>query len=163
MKTLVLANSVALLGWWEVVVPLQVIIAAVAFSHGRRRFALFCVVAPLLAALTVTTARAVVDWHPAGFGRVDVVLPSGHSALGVVAVTTLALLARADGVRLWLRLSAAAVTILAVAAVMVLAGHTVGDVVVGVALGGLSVLGAGLVSGLARLSRSATTPASPAR
>ena len=148
MKTIVLLMSIGLLGWWTVVVPLQIIVAAVAFSRGQWRLAGFSLVALALAVAGVGAARLVVDWHPEGFGQVGLVLPSGHSALAVVAVSTLALLAGPGRPR-W-RIAAAAATILAVAWVMMLGGHTLGDVVVGIGLGGLSVLAAGLVAGLFR-------------
>ena len=151
MKPIVLLMSVGLLGWWYVVAPLQVIVAAVAISRGRRRLAVFSLVALAMAVVTVRAARAVVGWHPEGFGQVGVVLPSGHSALVVVAVTTLAAL-------VWprwtsARATVAAVLILAVGAVMTVGGHTVGDVVVGLALGGVSVLVAGAVARIRRPRR----------
>ncbi|MFE0755587.1 phosphatase PAP2 family protein [Inquilinus sp. NPDC058860] len=148
MKTIVLLMSIGLLGWWQVVVPLQVIVAAVAFARGRWRLAVFSLAALAMAVAAVAAARAVVDWHPDGFGRVGVVLPSGHSALVVVAVTTVAALAWPRWSRR--RIAAAAALILAVAAVMASSGHTVGDVLVGLALGGVSVLAAG---GAARFRR----------
>ncbi|MDR6292032.1 membrane-associated phospholipid phosphatase [Inquilinus ginsengisoli] len=148
MKTIVLLMSIGLLGWWTVVVPLQVIVAAVSYARGQWRLAGFSLAALALAVAGVGAARMVVDWHPDGFGQVGLVLPSGHSALAVVAVGTLALLAGPGRPRL--RIAAAVATVLAVAWVMTLGGHTLGDVVVGLGLGGLSVLVAGLVSGLFR-------------
>ncbi|MGL4968201.1 MAG: phosphatase PAP2 family protein [Inquilinus sp.] len=141
MKSTVLVFSIGLLGWWYVVAPLQVIVAAFALAHGRSRLAVFSLVALATAVVAVQAARAAVDWHPEEFGQIGVVLPSGHSALVVVAVTTLAAL-------VWPRWSQARVTaamalILAVGWVMTVAGHTVGDVLVGLALGGVSVLIAG--------------------
>ncbi|KGM31381.1 phosphatase PAP2 family protein [Inquilinus limosus] len=144
MKPIVLLMSIGLLGWWYVVVPLQVIVAAVALAHGRRRLAVFSLAALAMAVVTVRAARAAVDWHPEGFGQVGVVLPSGHSALVVVAVATLAALVWPRWTRA--RVAVAVALILAVAAVMTVGGHTVGDVVVGLALGGISVLVAGTVA-----------------
>lgn len=151
MKPIVLLMSVGLLGWWYVVVPLQVIVAAVAFARGRRRLAVFSLAALATAIVAVQAARAAVDWHPDGFGQVGVVLPSGHSALVVVAVTTLAALVRPRWSRG--RIAVAAALILAVGGVMTLGGHTVGDVVVGLALGGVSVFVAGTVARLRRPRR----------
>ncbi|WP_225770870.1 phosphatase PAP2 family protein [Inquilinus sp. Marseille-Q2685] len=144
MKTIVLLMSIGLLGWWQVVVPLQVIVAAAAFARGRWRLAVFSLAALAMAVAAVAAARAVVDWHPDGFGRIGVVLPSGHSALVVVAVTTVAALAWPRWSRR--RIAAAAALILAVGGVMAVSGHTVGDVLVGLALGGVSVLAAGGVA-----------------
>ena len=152
MSPMVLLLSLALLGWWYVVVPLQVIVAAVAIARGRWRLAVFSLTALAVAIALVAAARAVVDWHPEGFGQVGLVLPSGHSALVVVTVTTLAAL-------VWPRwspgrIAAAAGLILAVAVVMViLGGHTVGDVLVGLALGGVSVFTARTVARLRRPRR----------
>jgi membrane-associated phospholipid phosphatase len=151
MKPIVLLMSVGLLGWWYVVAPLQVIVAAVALAHGRWRLAVFSLAALATAVVAVQAARAAVGWHPEGFGQVGVVLPSGHSALVVVAVTTL-------GTMVWrrwsrARIAVAAALIVAVGAVMTVGGHTVGDVVVGLALGGLSVLVAGAVARIRRPRR----------
>lgn len=156
MKTIVLLMSIGLLGWWQVVVPLQVIVAAVAFARGRWRLAVFSLAALAVAVVAVVAARAVVDWHPDGFGRVGVVLPSGHSALVVVAVTTVAALAWPRWSRR--RIAAAAALILAVGGVMAVSGHTVGDVLVGLALGGVSVLIAGTAARL-RWPRRRMSPA----
>lgn len=155
MKPIVLLMSVGLLGWWHVVAPLQVIVAAVALARGRWRLAVFSLAALAMAVVSVLAARAAVDWHPEGFGQVGVVLPSGHSALVVVAVTTLAALVWPRWSRL--RVAAALALILAVGAVMTVGGHTVGDVVVGLALGGVSVAVAGTI---ARFRR--PRPVSPA-
>jgi membrane-associated phospholipid phosphatase len=153
MKPIVLLMSIGLLGWWGVVLPLQVIIAAVAFARGRWRLTVFSLAAPALAIAGVLAARATVDRHPERFGQIGVVLPSGHSALVVVAVTTLAALA-------WRRWSrgravAAAALILAVGGIMTLGGHTVGDVLIGLALGGLAVLAAGAAARFRRPRRQA--------
>ncbi|WP_026868608.1 phosphatase PAP2 family protein [Inquilinus limosus] len=156
MKPIVLLMSIGLLGWWYVVIPLQVIVAAVAFARGRWRLSLFSLTALALAVAAVQAARALVDWHPDGFGQVGVVLPSGHSALVVVAVTTLAALAWPRWSP-W-RVAAAAALILAVGAVMVVGGHTVGDVLVGLALGGASVFVAGVMARL-RWHRRRASPA----
>ncbi|MBW8728809.1 MAG: phosphatase PAP2 family protein [Inquilinus limosus] len=151
MKPVVLTLSIGLLGWWYVVVPLQVIVAAVAIARGRWRLAVFSLAAPASAIALVQAARAVVDWHPEGFGQVGVVLPSGHSALVVVMVTTLAALVWPRWSRA--RIAAAAALILAVGGIMTQAGHTVGDVLVGLALGGVSVFVAGTVARLRRPRR----------
>lgn len=153
MKLMVLLLSIGLLGWWYVVVPLQVIVAAVAFARGRWRLGVFSLAALAIALALVLAARAAVDWHPEGFGRVGLVLPSGHSALVVVAVTTLAALVWPRWSRG--RIAAAAALILAVAGVMTLSGHTVGDVLVGLALGGVSVFAAGAAARFRRPRRAA--------
>lgn len=151
MKPMVLLLSIGLLGWWYVVVPLQVIVAAVALARGRWRLALFSLTALAVAIALVQAARAVVEWHPERFGEIGLVLPSGHSALVVVAVTTVTTLVWPRWSRA--RIAAAAVLVLAVAGVMILSGHTVGDVLVGLALGGISILVAGVAARFRRSRR----------
>ena len=151
MKWQILLMSIGLLGWWHVVVPLQVIVAAVALARGRWRLAVFSLTALAVAIILVMASRSVVDWHPERFGHVGVVLPSGHSALVVVAVTTMAALVW----RRWsrARIVAAAALILSVGWVMTKRGHTVGDVLVGLALGGAAVLVAGVAAQFRRARR----------
>ena len=111
---------------------------------------MFSLTALAIAIALVQAARAVVEWHPEQFGEIGLVLPGGHSALVVVAVTTVTALVWARWSRR--RVAAAAALILAVAGVMTtLGGHTVGDVLVGLALGGIAILVAG---GAARFRRS---------
>jgi len=153
MKPMVLLLSIGLLGWWYVVVPLQVIVAAVALARGRWRLAVFSLTALAVAIALVQAARAVVEWHPERFGEIGLVLPSGHSALVVVTVTTMATLVWPRWSRQ--RVTAAVAMILAVAGVMTLSGHTVGDVLVGLALGGVSVLVAGIAARFRRPRRAA--------
>ena len=154
MKPMVLLLSIGLLGWWYVVVPLQVIVAAVALARGRWRLAVFSLTALAVAIALVQAARAVVEWHPERFGDIGLVLPSGHSALVVVTVTTMATLVWPRWSRR--RLAAAAALILAVAGVMMtLGGHTVGDVLVGLALGGIAILVAGVAARFRRSRRAA--------
>jgi len=148
MTPTVLLMSIGLLGWWHVVVPLQVIVAAVALAHGRWRLAVFSLTALATAIILVVAARAAVDLHPVAFDRIGVVLPSGHSALVVAAVTTLAAMVWPRWSRG--RVGAAVALILAVGWVMTKSGHTVGDVLVGLALGGVSVLVAGAVARIRR-------------
>ena len=120
---MVLLLSIGLLGWWYVVVPLQVIVAGRSLPAAAGGLAVSLTALAVAIAL-VQAARAVVEWHPEQFGEIGLVLPSGHSALVVVAVTTVATL-------VWPRwspgrIAAAAVLILAVAGVMTtLGGHTV--------------------------------------
>jgi membrane-associated phospholipid phosphatase len=144
MKTVVLMLSIGLLGWWSVVVPLQIIVAALALAQDRVRLAVFSLAAVSFAVAAVGAARIVVERYPDQAARLGVVLPSGHSALVVVLVTTLAAMVGRDRPRL--RAIVAGLTILAVACVMVRGGHTPGDVAVGLGLGGLSVLVAYLLA-----------------
>ena len=154
MKPIVLLMSLGLLGWWYAMVPLQVMVAATAAARGRWRLAVFSLAAPALAIGAVLVARAAVDRHPDGFDRVGVVLPSGHSALVVVVVTTLAALVSPRWSRR--RAAVAAALILAVSGVMLLGGHTIGDVLIGMALGGASVAVAGMAARLRRPRRRAS-------
>jgi membrane-associated phospholipid phosphatase len=144
MKTVVLMLSIGLLGWWSVVVPLQIIVAALALAQDRVRLAVFSLAAVSFAVATVGAARIVVERYPDQAARLGVVLPSGHSALVVVLVTTLAALVGQGRPRL--RAVVAAFTILAVVCVMLRGGHTPGDVTVGLGLGVLSVLVAGILA-----------------
>jgi membrane-associated phospholipid phosphatase len=148
MTPMVLLMSIGLLGWWHVVAPLQVIVAAVALAHGRWRLAVFSLTALATAIILVVAARAVVDLHPEAYRQIGVVLPSGHSALVVVTVVTLAALAWPRWSRG--RVGAAVALILAVGWVMTKSGHTAGDVLVGLALGCVSVLVAGAVARIRR-------------
>lgn len=173
MEPRILLLSIALLGWWGFVLRLQCMIAAFALAQGRWRVALFSLVSLAAAALLVSAARVLVDLRPDVFERFGVLLPSGHSALVVVVVASLAALVRQG--RPLLRLSLACGTVLAVAGVMAAwTAHTVGDVVVGMALGVAAVHASRIVARRRRLlprfrtrarvvSGSATGPASPAR
>ncbi len=109
---------------------------------------MFSLTALATAIILVVAARAVVDLHPEAYRQIGVVLPSGHSALVVVTVVTLAALAWPRWSRG--RVGAAVALILAVGWVMTKSGHTAGDVLVGLALGCVSVLVAGAVARIRR-------------
>lgn len=145
--------GLSLFGSWQIVVPLQIVVAAFALAWGRVRLLLFSLSALAIAVAAVLAARAVVDLRPDAFEAADIVQPSGHSALTMVLVATMMVLngwveARP---RRYLGYAFALVVALTIPTLMVHRGHhTVGDVLVGGTLGIASVLLAELVARRAR-------------
>lgn len=141
--------GLSLFGSWQIVVPMQIVVACFAIAWGRVRLLLFSLSALAAAVVAVLAARAVVDLRPEAFEAADIVQPSGHSALTMVLIATMmALNGRVETrARRYVGYALAFAVALTIPTLMVHRGHhTVGDVLVGGTLGIAAVLMAELVA-----------------